>query len=215
MHEFPLRGLYAITDPLLIPDQRLVATVEQAILGGARLIQYRDKSADAKRRLNQAQALNALCHSYQIPLIINDDIELAAAVGAAGVHLGKDDPALPSARAALGAAAIIGISCYNRLELALNAAEAGADYIAFGSFFPSPTKPDTVLADIKLLHEVKRVLKLPIVAIGGITPANGKALVAAGADCLAAISGVFGQADVRRAARSYSDLYDALYLDRG
>jgi thiamine-phosphate pyrophosphorylase len=201
------RGLYAIADTALIPEQRFVTAVEQAMLGGARVIQYRDKSGNRGRRLEQALALVELAKTYRIPLIINDDVGLAATVGAAGVHLGKDDMDLASARARLGDTALIGVSCYNRLELAITAAEAGTDYVAFGSFFPSRSKPEAVRADIELLREARRILRLPIVAIGGITPANGKALVEAGADCLAVISGVFGQDDIRAAARAYAALY--------
>jgi len=205
-------GLYAITDTVLIPDQQLPAAMEQAIQGGARLLQYRDKSSDATRRLQQAKILHALCQRYGIPLLINDDVELAAQVGAAGVHLGKEDPAFAMARSRLGESAIIGVSCYNQLELALKAAREGADYVAFGSFFPSPTKPDTVRATTDLLRRAKQVLSLSIVAIGGITPTNGRPLVAAGADYLAVINGVFGQSDIRTAARSYSLLYEELSL---
>lgn len=200
-------GLYAITDSALIPAPRLVDAVEQAILGGAKLIQYREKNADFQQRLQQAQALNALCRGHGIALIINDDVELASRVGAAGVHLGQDDPALATAQARLGKSAIIGVSCYNRLDLALTAAHAGASYVALGSFYPSPTKPNTVRADIALLSQARQVLSLPIVAIGGITPTNGEALVKAGADLLAVISGVFGQADIRAAARAYAELF--------
>lgn len=202
------RGLYAITDTGLTPDIRqLVKAVEQAILGGARLIQYRDKSTLQEQRWQQAQALRALCSTHDIPLIINDDIKLAAAVNAAGVHLGKNDASLQDARACLGDAAIVGVSCYNRLDLAHKAIRAGADYVAFGSFFPSSTKPAAVQADITLLKEVKQYLAIPIVAIGGITPNNGRALVDAGADFLAVVSGIFANADIRTAAEAYSTLF--------
>lgn len=201
------RGLYAITDAALIADDRLIAAVEQAILGGARLIQYRDKSADAPRRLAQAQALNALCRRYAIPLIINDDVELAFQVGAAGVHLGQDDPALAVARARLGQNALIGVSCYDRLDLALEAERAGADHVAFGAVFPSPTKPNEVRAPLELLRQARTVLTIPIVAIGGITPDNAPALLDAGVAALAVVSGVFGQPNIQTAARRYSALF--------
>jgi thiamine-phosphate pyrophosphorylase len=201
-------GLYAITDTGLIPAIRqLVEAVEHAILGGARLVQYRDKRTDQDLRWQQAQALKALCSTHGIPLIINDDIKLAAAVNAAGVHLGKDDASPQVARARLGDAAIIGVSCYNRLDLARKATQAGADYVAFGSFFPSSIKPDAVPADISLLNEAKQYLSIPIVAIGGITPDNGQALVDAGADFLAVISGLFANADIRAAAQAYSAIF--------
>ena len=201
------RGLYAITDPVLLPEQRLVAAVEQALFGGARLVQYRDKRAAKMRPLNQIKVLNALCQRHQIPLIINDDIELAVQIGAAGVHLGKDDPPLAEARAQLGAHAIIGVSCYDRLDLALAAARAGADYVAFGSFFPSPTKPTEVRASVKLLQQARAALEVPIVAIGGITPENAPLLLDVGADALAVVSAVFGQPDIQAAARRFAQLF--------
>ncbi|MFZ1642041.1 MAG: thiamine phosphate synthase [Candidatus Contendobacter sp.] len=201
------RGLYAITDALLIPDNRLTTAVEQAILGGARLVQYRDKSHDNTRRLAQAEALNELCQRHEVPLIINDDVELTARVGAAGVHVGQDDPAFATARARLGGNAIIGVSCYDRLDLALEAARAGADYVAFGAFFPSLTKPTEIRAPIELLREARAALHVPIVAIGGITPDNAPLLLDVGADALAVVSGVFGQPDVQVAARRYANLF--------
>ncbi len=207
MHKPPCHGLYAITDALLIPDHRLLEAVEQALLGGAQLIQYRDKSDDAARRLAQAQQLNALCQRYQIPLLINDDVELAAAAGAAGVHLGKDDPPLAAARARLGEAALIGVSCYNQLDLALAAERAGADYVAFGAVFPSPTKPTEIRASIALLREAHAALRTPIVAIGGVTPDNAPLLLDVGVDALAVVSGVFGQPDIRAAAARYAELF--------
>lgn len=207
MNPTPCRGLYAITDPMLIPDDRLTRMVEQALLGGARMIQYRDKSHDVARRLAQATALNELCQRYTIPLIINDDVELAAQVGAAGVHVGKDDLTFAIARARLGKNAIIGVSCYDRLELALEAARAGADYVAFGAFFPSPTKPTEIRAPIALLRKARAVLNLPIVAIGGITPNNAPLLLDVGADALAVVSSVFGQPDIQAAARRFATLF--------
>ena len=208
MNKALTRGLYAITDTELIPADRLLAVVEQALLGGVRLLQYRNKRDSRQQRRRQAAALNELCRAHAVPLLINDDVALAVEVGAAGVHLGKDDMEPAAARQRLGAGAIIGISCYNRLEPALAAARAGADYVAFGSFFPSPTKPEAVRAEPDLLRQAKALLSLPIVAIGGITPANGKALLEAGADYLAVISGVFGQPDSRAAAQSYARLFE-------
>lgn len=201
------RGLYAITDALLIPDDRLTAAVEQAILGGARLIQYRDKSRDAMRRLAQARALNALCQRHAVPLIVNDDVELAVQIGAAGVHIGRDDPALVTARARLGETALIGVSCYDRLDLALDAERVGADYVAFGAVFPSPTKPTEIRAPLDLLREARAALRVPIVAIGGITPDNAPLLLAAGVDALAVVSAVFAQSDIQAAARRFAVLF--------
>lgn len=207
MNKPACRGLYAITDALLLPSERLINAVEQAILGGARLVQYRDKSADAAQRLAQAQALNRLCRHYEIPLLINDDVELAGQVGAAGVHIGREDPAFDTARARLGENALIGVSCYDRLDLALEAEQAGADYVAFGAVFPSPTKPTEIRAPISLLREARAVLQGPIVAIGGITPDNAPQLLEAGVDALAVISAVFAQSDIQAAARRFSALF--------
>ena len=207
MNKPACHGLYAITDPLLLPDERLTAAVEQAILGGARLVQYRDKSGDPALRWRQAEQLNALCRSHGIPLIINDDVELAARVGAAGAHIGRDDPAFATARARLGEAALIGVSCYDRLSLALDAERAGADYVAFGAFFPSPTKPTEIRAPVGLLREARISVKVPIVAIGGITLENAPALLEAGADALAVVSAVFAQPDIKAAARRFAALF--------
>jgi thiamine-phosphate pyrophosphorylase len=202
-----LTGLYAITDNNLIPKERFIDTVEQAIIGGAKIIQYRDKSDNKKLRFEQAHALNQLCHQYQIPLIINDDVELAQQVNAQGVHLGKDDVSLLTARAALGNEAIIGVSCYNQLPLAIKAIEEGATYIAYGRFFPSHIKPNAVHASIDLIHQTRQQLNRPLVAIGGITPDNGNELIKAGVDCLAVIHGLFGQPDVKIAAQRYAQLF--------
>ena len=198
-----LSGLYAIT----IPSENLLQQVEAAIAGGAAMIQYRDKSSDQSLRREQARQLSRICRTADIPLIINDDIELATKVSAAGVHLGRDDIALKNARRDLGDEAIIGISCYNDFDLALQAQRQGADYIAFGSFFASPTKPLAVRADKSLLQRAKQELEIPVVAIGGITTDNGKPLIEAGADMLAVITALFAQADVEQASYSFVQLF--------
>jgi thiamine-phosphate pyrophosphorylase len=200
-------GLYAITDVALISQVNFVATVDQAIQGGARVIQYRDKSGNQDRRRAQAGALQQLCRSAGIPFIVNDDVELAGDINADGVHLGKGDTSIGRAREVLGATAIIGASCYDSLDSAVSAAANGVDYVAFGSFFPSRTKPHALRANLQMLRQARRALQLPIVAIFGITPANGGALLNAGADILAGNSGVFGCSDVRAAAKSYAYLY--------
>ena len=199
------RGLYVITDG---PRPDLIDAVARALAGGARLLQYRDKSADSARRHNEAAALRQLCDTYGVPLIINDDTALAQAVAADGVHLGKDDGDLAAARAVLGAGAIIGVSCYDSLQRATAAASAGASYIAFGAFFPSPTKPLAPRASIELLRQ-SAALGVPRVAIGGITPDNAASLIEAGADYLAVISAVFGADDVRHSAQRFTDLYSS------
>lgn len=202
-----LYGLYAITANGLIDSIQLMERVGLAIQGGARLIQYRDKSQDRQRREQQARALVALCHAQQVPLIVNDDVALAEVCGADGVHLGQDDATLAEARRRLGAKAIIGVSCYNSFERAEQAVAGDADYIAFGRFFASHTKPGAVSADLDLLRETKARLNIPLAAIGGITPVNGDMLIEAGADMLAVVQGVFGAPDPRAAARSYSRLF--------
>ncbi|MET0013456.1 MAG: thiamine phosphate synthase [Sedimenticola sp.] len=204
---FELKGLYAITDSTLAANSSIIDQVAQALAGGARVIQYRDKSGDDQKRLAEAGALLTLCRQHHAPLIINDDVELAARIGADGVHLGKDDPDIQAARTRLGKQAIIGISCYNQFDRASIAQEAGADYIAFGRFFNSTVKPDAVQAQPDLLRRAKRELELPTVAIGGITPENGGALIEAGADMLAVIHGVFGQPDIRAACERFNELF--------
>lgn len=206
-----LVGLYAITpdrsDAGARSGEPLPDLVARAIQGGARIIQYRDKGRDPGRRRVEAAGFLAQCRAAGIPLIINDDLELAAAVGADGVHLGHDDPDPASARERLGPNALVGVSCYDRLELALAAERAGASYLAFGSFFPSPTKPNAARPAPGLLTEARRTLKRPLVAIGGITPQNAGALIAAGADMVAVITGIFAAPDVTAAAQAYSRLF--------
>ncbi|MEA3303328.1 MAG: thiamine phosphate synthase [Pseudomonadota bacterium] len=198
-----LSGLYAVTTP----SQNLPQQVEAAIAGGARVIQYRDKNSDRSLRLQQVQQLNRICSAAKIPLIINDDVELAARISAAGVHLGRDDSAIKNARRDLGSDAIIGISCYNDFDLAVQAQQQGADYVAFGSFFASPTKPLAVRADTSLLQRAKQELEIPVVAIGGITTHNGGLLIEAGADMLAVITALFAQADIEQTSRSFAQLF--------
>ena len=201
------RGLYAITDSKLLSSEQLVEAVAFAIQGGAQMIQYRNKSGDAQQRQWEASDLNNMCRALGIPLIINDDVELAAQVMAAGVHLGKDDTDIADARTRLGPRAIIGVSCYNDIDCAVAAEKAGADYVAFGSFFASRVKPEAVKAELALLQVAKQQLTIPVVAIGGITADNGRQLLEAGAHMLAVITEVFGQADIRAAAEQLSNLF--------
>lgn len=201
-----IRGLYAVTDAVTLARPDYATCVEAALRGGARTIQYRDKGTDAARRSEQAQTLARLCARYNAAFIVNDDVALARAVRA-GVHLGRDDGAVATARAALGSTASIGVSCYNELARAKSALAQGADYIAFGAFFSSRTKPHAVVASLDLLCAA-RDLPIARVAIGGITADNGAVLLAAGADALAAIDGVFLQADIETAARRYAKLFN-------
>ncbi len=202
-----IRGLYAVT-PDIADTSELVAKVEAALLGGAALVQYRNKTADPRLRSLQARALQTLCRARGVPLIINDHAELAAALDADGLHLGKDDALLPPARAKLGPGKLLGASCYDRLESAVAAVRAGADYVAFGSLFPSTVKPSAVHAPLELLRKARRELSVPIVAIGGITPDNAAQVIAAGADAVAVISALFAAADIRAAAERFKDTFE-------
>lgn len=199
----PIHGLYAIT-PDGADSARMLLLAERALEGGTRLLQYRNKSAAPTQRLAEARALMALAARHRATLIVNDDLALALEVKAHGLHLGRDDGELAAARAAFPG--LLGASCYDSLDLAKRAAAAGADYIAFGSMFPSPTKPGAVRAPLTLFAQA-RPLGLPMVAIGGITLANAPQLVRAGADCLAVISSLFDAPDVAAAARAFNQLY--------
>lgn len=200
-----LAGLYAVTPDLADTDD-LVARVVAALAGGACAIQYRNKSADRDLKRVQASAL-ARVHATRDGLyIVNDDVELAADVGADGVHIGEDDGGIAAVRALLGPDRIVGVSCYNEFARAEAAVAAGADYVAFGSFFASTVKPAARRADVALLGRA-RSLGVPVVAIGGITVENARELFAAGADAVAVISDVFGARDVEAAARAVASAF--------
>ena len=200
-----IRGLYAIT-PDELDTAQLLSRARLALQGGARVLQYRNKQAVRELKLEQAMALRELAREFAVPLIINDDAVLALEVDAEGVHLGKADGSVSAARKLLGADKMIGVSCYNRINLAHEAEKQGADYVAFGAFFASSIKPAAPVATIALLHEARRELDLPIVAIGGITAENGRQLLDAGADALAVISALFAAEDVLRSARRFANL---------
>jgi len=195
-------GLYGIT---VDNDSELQARVKAVLEGGGNVIQYRDKS-NLPGREETAEKLIEMCREFGATFIINDDIDLALAVNADGVHLGKYDLDIKAARNKIGDK-IIGVSCYNKLELALEAEQQGADYVAFGRFFPSVTKPEAVPAEICLLKEAKERLFLPIVAIGGITTANAETLIQAGASSIAVIDGLFNQQNIKRTAEEFSKLF--------
>lgn len=201
-----ISGLYAVT-----PDEPdtgiLLHKVQQALAGGARWLQYRNKLAGRGLQREQAAALRTLTRSYAVRLIVNDDPDLALAVDADGVHLGAGDQGIVAVRAKLGSGKVIGASCYNRPPLALEAVTQGADYVAFGAFFPSGVKPGAVKAEIDLLRQVRSELLVPVVAIGGITLDNAPQLLAAGADALAVISGVFAAPDIEQTAQNFSNLF--------
>ncbi len=201
-----IHGLYAIT-PDISDTGELLRRARLALQGGARVLQYRNKTADAALKLHQAQALRKLTREFDTTFIVNDDAQLTAQVDADGVHLGGEDGSVAAARALLGTQGIIGVSCYNRNSLAFEAVRQGADYVAFGAFFSSSVKPDAVKADVALLRTARHELNVPIVAIGGITQQNGAALIKAGADALAVISAVFDAPDIKTSAQGFSTLF--------
>ena len=203
----PSSGLYAITDSTLHTGRALEQAAARAIAGGATMIQYRDKSEDGDRRHREAAMLVRVCRHHGIPMIVNDDVELALASDADGVHIGRDDTDLLAARSRLGDDYILGVSCYNSVELAEAAQRNGADYVAFGSMFSSTTKPGATHGEIATLESARQRINLPIVAIGGITPENGASLLDAGVDFLAVVRGVFGHDDPAEPARRYARLF--------
>jgi len=198
-----VRGLYGIT---VDADPLTEAKVLSALKGGCQIIQYRNKTLPDAHSLRLAEKLKRSCDQFDALFIINDDIALAKKIDAGGVHVGRHDDSLEKVRAKLPDKTI-GVSCYNQLELALNAEKQGADYVAFGRFFPSLTKPSAVQAEIDLLVKAKQHLTIPIVAIGGITMNNADSLIKAGADSIAVIHGLFQQDDVEVAARNFSEMF--------
>lgn len=202
---FPSRGLYAITQTEHKSCDSIVLEVEAALRGGAVVVQYRDKQPKDADQL--ASRLLKLCQHYKVPLLINDDVDLALRVGADGVHIGRDDGDIKRARQRLGEQAIIGVSCYDSVDHAQHAQNQGATYVAFGRFFPSSSKPLALPANIETLRMAKQVLTIPIVAIGGILPENGSLLLEAGADLLAVIGGLFDD-QPEQSARTYLSLFE-------
>ena len=202
-----MKGLYVITDHALLSAQTLLDGVDAAIMGGASVVQYRDKVSAPEVCEKNAMALKALCHERGALFIINDDVLLAQRVNADGVHLGTEDASLRDACERLGAARIIGVSCHASISRAQQAEQEGASYVAFGRFFPSKTKPEAPLDRLEVLKKARRKLKIPIVAIGGITAGNGAPLIKAGADMLAVVDGVFGQHNIIEAAGRLTALF--------
>jgi len=207
-HRLAISGLYAVT-PDTVDSTGLLARVGEAVAGGVRLVQYRSKSPDRKLKREQAGGLATLCATRGVLFIVNDDMDLALECGAAGVHLGRDDSEIAAARARLGRDAVIGASCYADLARAQQCVDAGADYLAFGSFFDSAVKPGATRAALAVLSEARRRWALPLVAIGGITPANAAPLLGAGADALAVISALFHVPDTLGAAHAFTRLFAA------
>lgn len=201
-----INGLYAIT-PDITDTAQLCMMIQQALLAGVRYVQYRNKTADFRLRLIQASALSQLCKQHGAIIIINDHYDLAIEVDADGLHVGREDITIIEARRYLGQSKIIGVSCYNHLELALEAERQGADYVAFGAFFNSKTKTNTLSASTGLLSEAKKKLSVPIIGIGGITLANAASLIRYGIDSIAVCDGIFGSEDIRSVAEKFTQLF--------
>ena len=199
-------GLYAITDPTLLPGKSLLPGVESALRGGCRLIQYRDKTASETELLKSALSLKDLCLDYQARLIINDDLDLCLRVKADGVHLGKTDGNIIAARKRLGAEKILGVTCHSDLDYAQQSIIQGVDYCAFGRIFTSKTKPNAPRCSSETLTEASN-LDIPVVAIGGVTVENAHTLVATKIHNIAVIHGLFGQTDIEASARVFSSLF--------
>ena len=200
-------GLYAITPGHVADAEIMLARVVAALNGGVRILQYRDKQRSAEERLVLARRLREICHARKALFLVNDDVELAVAAGADGVHLGQSDGAVADARSRLGSDALIGVTCHDSLPLARQAQAYGADYVAFGRFFPSASKPEAPPAVPATLRVARAELSLPLVAIGGVTPDNGGALLEAGAHWLAVIGALFDAPDSRAAALAFAPLF--------
>ncbi|MHC8441779.1 MAG: thiamine phosphate synthase [Candidatus Eutrophobiaceae bacterium] len=203
----PREGVYVIADDSHGSLDETLRIVKKLLQGGIAMLQYRNKRNPS---IHAARALREFCHECACPMLVNDDPELALQVGADGVHLGRDDPSIEQARGTLGDAAIIGMSCYNDVSKALRVAQQGADYVALGSFYASTTKPDAAHAELSSLRALRGNLSIPIIAIGGITPDNGAAVLDAGADMLAAASGLFDAQDLIAALAAYNRLFAKL-----
>ncbi|MEO6563846.1 MAG: thiamine phosphate synthase [Nitrosospira sp.] len=202
-----IKGLYAIS-PVKTDNADLITMTQQVLAGGARLFQYRNKTANIALRLEQARLLAHLCREFNVPFIVNDHVDLAEEIGADGVHLGQEDTSVTEARHRLGIGKIIGVSCYDRLELSVEAERQGADYVAFGAFYASITKPGATVASIDLLRHAKQKLRIPIVVIGGITSSNAMELINSGAAAVAASHALFGARNIQSATEKFSRLFN-------
>lgn len=200
-------GLYAITDCKNLNTEKLLEKTGKILNAGVVALQYRDKWSENTVREHRATELQKLCRQYDVPFIVNDDLHLAHTLGADGVHLGRDDAVYDEARTVLGSKAIIGLSCYDSLDRAINAEKLGADYIAFGAFFPTQTKSNTTKATTTLLKKARTRLAIPVVAIGGITPDNAGLLVSNGANMLAVISSLYTAAEPGEVVRAFNQLF--------
>lgn len=206
---YPLKGLYAITDRKLIPRDRFIETIEKAIRGGAKIIQLREKDTPEEEIIRLGKGLLEVTRKYGIPLIINDSPGLAKEIGADGVHLGRNDPGVFESRRLLGVRAILGVSCYGEIERGLGAEREGADYVVFGTPFFTPTKPDRKPTPFEILKEAKRrITRISVFAIGGISRENAQLVLQTGVDGIAVITSVFGSPDPEEATRSLASLFE-------
>ncbi|MEW6145562.1 MAG: thiamine phosphate synthase [Thermodesulfobacteriota bacterium] len=211
-----LKGLYVITDKKLIPRDRFIETVEKALRGGANVVQLREKDTPADEVVELGKALLKLTRKYGVPLIINDSIEAAKEIGADGVHLGEEDAPVDRAREVLGEDKIIGVSCYGKIERGINAERSGADYVAFGTPFFTPTKPERTPTSFDVLRvAVSKIKSIPIFAIGGITSKNVDSVLETGVDGIAVITSVFGAEDPEKAARGLSSIAERYLKKKG
>lgn len=201
-----LTGLYVVT-PDWDDTDTLVDATEQALMGGAQLVQYRHKTADALLRREQAAALLDICRKYAVPFIVNDHVDLCLEIDADGIHVGGTDQSVAAVRALVGPDKIVGASCYGTFQLAVDAQAAGASYVAFGGFYPSRVKKYDFKTPVEIVSQAKAVLTVPVVVIGGMTQENSLPLIAEGADMVAAISSVFMADDVEAAARQFADAF--------
>jgi thiamine-phosphate pyrophosphorylase len=207
--KYSLKGLYVITDKKLIPRDRFIEIVEKVIRGGAKIIQLREKDTPEEEIVRLGKELLKVTRKYEIPLIINDSPELAKEIGSDGVHLGREDPGIFESRNLLGSKAIIGVSCYSEIERGLRAEREGADYVVFGTPFFTPTKPDRKPTPLEVLKEAKRrITRIPVFAIGGITKENAQSVLETGVDGFAVITSTFGSPDPEKAARSLASLFE-------
>lgn len=202
--------LYAVTDRKWLQDgQTLAGQVEQAILGGVTVVQLREKHASAAEFLALAQEVKQVTDRYQVPLIINDNLEVALAVDAAGIHVGQEDLAAAAVRQKIGDKKVVGVSAQT-VEQALAAEQAGADYLGVGAVFPTSSKDDAVEVDFTTLQAICQAVQIPVVAIGGITAQNMTALQGSGIVGVAVISAIFGKPDVKKAAQELADKWKSL-----
>ena len=208
---YSIHGLYAIT-PDIADTDLLLAKVEAALQGGINMLQYRNKTANHKLQTQQARELLPMCRHYNAPLIINDSVKLCLTLDADGVHLGADDDNLADVMARLGSGKILGASCYNRFDLALQAQKAGASYVAFGACFSSSTKPNAPVAGLDLFTRAKTDLAVPCVAIGGITLENAAKLIESGADAIAVIGALFNAVDIAKTSQQFTQMFQAVKI---